>query len=139
MIKFFYIPIEVWYYILISVFLILLIYITFSFFYRKKKGTYYYNYVVDYVYSSLGILFCSLLLCLLLGYSIATIKVLNMAEMLEENVILAMVLVILPIIPFCFLLYVAKIYIINLKRKVQLDEALESREKEEIELVKKNS
>lgn len=77
MIKFFWMPEEVWYYVVIPIVLILLIYFLFTLFYKKKKGTYYYDYVVDYVYSTLGIVFCSLLFCLLLGYSIATLQILN--------------------------------------------------------------
>ena len=134
MLKYFYIPAEVWYYVVIPILIILLIYFVFNFLYRKKKGTYYYNYVVDYVYSTLGVLFCSLLLCLLLGYSIATIQILSEANVIQNNILMFIVLLILPIIPTIFLTYVLKIYIKNLKRKRILDDALEEKERE---LIKK--
>ena len=134
MLKYFYIPANVWYYVVIPILIIILIYLIFNFFYRDKKGTYYYNYVVDYVYSTLGIIFCSLLLCLLLGYSIATIQILSEASILQSNIVILLVLIILPIIPAIFLGYVLKIYIKNIKRKKILDDALKEKE-----LVKKNS
>ncbi len=134
MLKYFYIPANVWYYVVIPILIIILIYLVFNFLYRNKKGTYYYNYVVDYVYSTLGVIFCSLLLCLLLGYSIATIQILNEANVIKNNIIILLVLIILPVIPSVFLGYVLKIYIKNIKRKKVLDEALEEKE-----LVKKNS
>ena len=155
-IRFFWLPKEVIFYVLIPMVCILLIYFIFYLIYRKKKGTYYYNYVVDYVYSTLGIVFCGLLFCLLLGYSIATFQILVMNKLLENYIILAIILVILPIIPAFFLIYVIRIYLKNLKRKVRLDEDLEKKEEEkleynkevvndykpiyeDIELVKKNS
>lgn len=134
MLKYFYIPANVWYYVVIPILIIILIYLIFNFLYRSKKGTYYYNYVVDYVYSTLGVIFCSLLLCLLLGYSIATIQILNEANVMKNNIIILLVLIILPVIPSIFLGYVLKIYIKNIKRKKVLDEALEEKK-----LVKKNS
>ena len=134
MLKYFYIPANVWYYVVIPILIIIIIYLIFNFLYRSKKGTYYYNYVVDYVYSTLGVIFCSLLLCLLLGYSIATIQILNEANVIKNNIIILLVLIILPVIPSIFLGYVLKIYIKNIKRKKVLDEALEEKE-----LVKKNS
>lgn len=134
MLKYFYIPAEVWYYVVIPILIILLIYFVFNLVYHRKKGTYYYNYVVDYVYSTLGVLFCSLLLCLLLGYSIATIQILSEANVIQNNILMFIVLLILPIIPTIFLGYVLKVYIKNLKRKRILDDALEEKEKE---LIKK--
>lgn len=128
MLKYFYIPANVWYYVVIPILIIILIYLIFNFLYRSKKGTYYYNYVVDYVYSTLGVIFCSLLLCLLLGYSIATIQILNEANVIKNNIIILLVLIILPVIPSIFLGYVLKIYIKNIKRKKVLDEALEEKE-----------
>ena len=130
MVKYFWMPAEVWYYVVIPILVILLAYFVFSFLYRKKKGTYYYDYVVDYVYSTLGIIFCSLLLCLLLGYSIATIQIMMSTGVLKDHFLLTLVIAILPIIPSCFLVYILKIYIKNLKRKERLDEALEERELE---------
>ena len=134
MLKYFYIPAEVWYYVVIPILIILLIYFVFNLVYHRKKGTYYYNYVVDYVYSTLGVLFCSLLLCLLLGYSIATIQILSEANVIQNNILMFIVLLILPIIPTIFLGYVLKIYIKNIKRKRILDDALEEKERE---LIKK--
>lgn len=130
MIKYFMMPAEVWYYVIIPILVILLIYFTFSVIYKKKKGTYYYDYVVDYVYSTLGIIFCSLLFCLILGYSIATIEILSTANILKDHIILVLVAFFLPIIPASFLVYVIIIYLKNLKRKEKLDEAIEEREYE---------
>lgn len=130
MVRFFWLPKEVWFYILIPILLILLVYLIFYVLYRRKKGTYYYNYIVDYVYSTLGIIFSSLLLCLLLGYSIATIQVLYLANSLTNNIIPVLILIILPIIPAWFLYYALKIYIKNLKRKEVLDDAIDERERE---------
>lgn len=128
MVKFFWMPAEVWYYVVIPILVILLVYFVFNFLYRRKKGTYYYNYVVDYVYSTLGILFCSLLFCLLLGYSIATIKVLIISDAIKEYLWLAIIIGILPFVPTSFLIYVINIFLKNLKRKEKLDEALEEHE-----------
>ena len=136
MIKFFWMPAEVWYYVVIPILLILLVYFVFSFLYKRKKGTYYYNYVVDYVYSTLGILFCSLLFCLLLGYSIATIETLISSDVFKEYIWLAIIIGILPIAPTIFLIYVIRIYLKNLKRKEELDKALDERE---FELIKKEN
>ena len=136
MLKFFWMPKEVWFYVIIPILVIILIYLVFNILYRKKKGTYYYNYVVDYVYSTLGIIFCSLLFCMLLGYSIATLQILYVTNVLIKNIIPLIILIVLPIIPSFFLVYVIRIYIKNLKRKNILDEALDERE---FELRKKNS
>ena len=136
MLKYFYVPAEVWYYIVIPILVILLFYVVFNLIYSKKKGTYYYNYVVDYVYSTLGVIFCSLLLCLLLGYSIATIQILIQANVVKDNIFLVIILAVLPLIPLGFLIYVLKIYINNLKKKNILDQALDKKEQE---LIKKNS
>ena len=126
MVKFFFIPKEVWYYVVVPIALIILVYFIFWLFYRKRKDTYYYNYVVDYVYSTLGIVFCALLLCLLLGYSIATIETLFETNLINQYLVIVILLTILPIIPACFLGYVIKIYVKNLKRKEKLDLALEN-------------
>lgn len=133
MVKYFLMPDEVWYYVVIPMLVILLIYFVFYLLYHKKKGTYYYNYVVDYVYSTLGIIFCSLLFCLLLGYSIATIQILYMTEIIKEHLLLVIFVLVLPFIPTGFLIYILRIYVKNLKRKEHLDEALEVREKELLE------
>ena len=123
---------EIWYYVVIPIVLILLVYFFFWLFYRNKKGTYYYNYVVDYVYSTLGIVFCSLLFCLLLGYSIATIQIITEASLINKYLVLVIILIVLPVVPSCFLVYVLMIYIKNLKRKEKLDLALETESKEEL-------
>ena len=136
MVKFFLMPAEVWYYVVLPILVILLAYFIFTLIYRKKKGTYYYDYVVDYVYSTLGIIFCSLLLCLLLGYSIATLQILYTTETLKDSLLLAIIIGILPFIPAGFLVYIIRIYLINLKRKERLDENIEERE---YELKKKNA
>lgn len=126
MVKFFYMPKEVWYYVVIPIAIILLVYFLFWIFYRNKKESYYYNYVVDYVYSTLGIVFCSLLLSLLLGYSIATVQLLLEAQLVKKYLFLIIILIVLPIFPTIFLVYVLKVYIRNLKRKKELDLALEN-------------
>ena len=131
-IKFFWLPKEVLYYVVIPIIIILLVYFIFTLIYKKKKGTYYYNYVVDYVYSTLGIIFCALLVALLFGYSIATLQILFVNNVIKDYLILTIILFILPIIPTCFLVYVIKIYIDNLKRKERLDKDLENNLKEEI-------
>ena len=123
---------EIWYYVVIPIVLILLIYFLFWLFYRNKKGTYYYNYVVDYVYSTLGIVFCSLLFCLLLGYSIATIQIISESSLMSKYLILVIVLIVLPVVPSCFLVYVLRVYMKNLKRKEKLDLALETETENEI-------
>ena len=124
MIKFFWMPLEILYYVIIPMVLIIFAYFIFTISYRNKKGTYYYNYVVDYVYSTLGILFCSLLLCLLLGYAIATIQILILTEVISRYWLLAILIGILPLVPACFLVYITKVYVRNLKRKDMLDECL---------------
>ena len=138
MIKFFWMPKEVWYYVIIPIIVILLIYFVFYILYKRKKGSYYYDYVVDYVYSTLAIIFCSLLFCLLFGYSIATFQILIVNGVLMRYIVLAILITILPIIPACFLVYVLKIYLKNLKRKDELDEKLDKKDLE-FELKKKNS
>ena len=125
MVKFFWMPIQIWYYVIIPIIVILLAYFLFTVVYRRKKDSYYYDYVVDYVYSTLGIVFCSLLFCLLLGYSIATIQIL-ITNLFERYYVLGIILIILPIVPSCFLVYVVRVYIKNLKRKERLDAALEA-------------
>lgn len=152
MIKFFWMPKEVWYYVIIPIGIILLFYIMFSIFYKKKKDSYYYNYIVDYVYSTCGIIFCSLLFCLLFGYSIATIQILVVNNLLNKYLFLVIVISILPLIPSIFLVYIIRIYLRNLKRKDKLDNASKNYEVdnkeinndisdryEETELIKKNS
>ena len=126
MIKFFWIPKEVWYYVVFPIFGILIFYLIFNLFYSRKKGTYYYNYVVDFVYSSLGIVFCGLLFCLLLGYSIATLQILSVNNLIKVYSLLTVILVILPIIPAGFLIYVISVFCKNLKRKEILDKNLEA-------------
>ncbi len=132
MVKFFFMPKEVWFYVIFPILFIIFVYFLFWLFYRKKKDTYYYDYVVDYVYSTLGIVFCSLLLCLLLGYSIATIQTLITTNLIRRYFVLAILLIILPVVPTCFLVYVLKVYIKNLKRKEKLDAALENNEEEQM-------
>ena len=145
MVKFFWLPKEVIYYVVIPIICILLIYFVFSLIYHRKRGTYYYNYVVDYVYSTLGIIFCGLLFCLLLGYSIATFQILIVNRILSNYILLAVILVILPVVPSCFLVYVVRVYLKNLKRKERLDSDLKKKLEnennkfayEDVELVKK--
>lgn len=134
MVKYFLMYEEILYYVIIPIMVILVAYLVFSFLYRKKKGTYYYNYVVDYVYSSLGIIFCSLLFTMLFGYSLATLKIINTATNITVSKLNNIILVILPIIPAGFLIYLLKIYLKNLKRKLILDDALIGRD---VELIKK--
>ena len=121
-------PMEIWYYVIIPIIGILIAYFLFWLLYKNKKGSYYYNYVVDYVYSTLGIVFCSLLFCLLLGYSIATIEIIASAKLISTYLILVIVLIILPVVPACFLVYVIKVYLRNLKRKEILDRDLENKD-----------
>ena len=134
MVKYFLMFEEVVYYVVIPILAILVAYLIFSLIYKKKKGTYYYNYVVDYVYSSLGIIFCSLLFSMLLGYTIATLQILYVSGVLTQNILPVIMLIVLPIIPACFLIYVLRIYVKNLRRKLILDDALIGRD---TELIKK--
>ncbi|MBQ8892752.1 MAG: hypothetical protein IJ068_07825 [Bacilli bacterium] len=120
-INLFWIPKEVRYYVIVPIVAILVIYLVFSLVYRRKKGTRYYDYVVDYVFSTLGIVFCALLFSLILGYSISTIRALMINRIIENYVPLATLLVILPIIPFGFLIFVIRVFFKNLKRKELLD------------------
>ena len=140
--KLFWIPKEVLYYVVIPIVLILLSYFIFYLIYKNKKGTYYYDYVVDYVYSTLGVVFCGLLLSLLLGYSIATFQILITNNAIKTYILLVVLLVILPIIPASFLVYVIKIYLNNLKRKEILDSNLNQNKSTsycEVELIKKKN
>ncbi len=121
-------PKEVWYYVIIPIIILLLFYGIFTLIYNRKKGTYYYDYVVDYVYSSCGIIFCGLLFCLLFGYAIATFHILIVNNLLNQYILLAIIIAILPLIPSCFLVYIIKIYINNLKRKEKLDQKLNEEE-----------
>ncbi len=127
MIKFFWVPKEVWYYVVFPIFGILIFYLIFNMFYSRKKGTYYYNYVVDYVYSLLGTIFCGLLFCLLLGYSIATLQILSTNNLIKLYPFLTILLIVLPIIPTIFLIYVISIFYKNFKRKQILDRNLEAK------------
>ena len=136
--NFFWLPKEVVYYVIIPMVAILFIYLIFTILYRRKKGTRYYNYVVDYVYSTLGIVFCGLLFCLILGYSIATLQILIVNRIISNYVLLAVVLAILPFIPAAFLIYVVRVYIRNLKRKNQIDkEDVKEELKDEVKEVEK--
>ena len=140
--KLFWIPKEVLYYVVIPIVLILLSYFIFYLIYKNKKGTYYYDYVVDYVYSTLGVVFCGLLLSLLLGYSIATFQILITNNAIKTYILLVVLLVILPIIPASFLVYVIKVYLNNLKRKEILDSNLNQNKSTsycEVELIKKKN
>ena len=130
MLRFFWMPKEVWLYVVIPICIILISYFIFYISYRRKKGTYYYDYVLDYVYSTLGILFCSLLFCLLLGYSIATMQLLIVNKVIKDHLLLTFVVAFLPVIPTCFLIYVIRVYLKNLKRKERLDEKFVSKEEE---------
>jgi len=127
-IKFFWLPKEVLYYVIVPIIAILLIYFIFTIAYKSKKGTYYYNYVVDYVYSTLAIIFCSILTSLLWGYSAATLQILFANDVVKDYMVLTIILFILPLIPTAFLIYVIKIFISNLKRKDRLDIELEEKE-----------
>lgn len=137
--KFFWLPKEVVYYVVIPMFIILFIYFIFILIYRRKKGTYYYNYVVDYVYSTLGIIFCGLLFCLLLGYCIATLQLLIVNRIIYAYLLLGIFLVILPIIPFSFLVYVIIVYLKNLKRKSRLDADLENKEQIKVQNIQETT
>ena len=64
-------------------------------------------------------------MCLLLGYSIATVQVLNDTNLLSRYLVIAIILIILPVIPAGFLAYLIKVFVSNLKRKEKLDLALE--------------
>ncbi len=139
MVKFFWMPVQIWYYVVIPIVVILIAYFLFTVFYKHKKDSYYYNYVVDYVYSTLGTVFCSLLFCLLLGYSIATIQILVVNNLFEEYYALGIILIILPIVPASFLVYVIRIYLKNLKRKEELDKALETANGAPVELATEES
>jgi len=122
MIKIFWLPKEVIYYAIVPMIIILLIYVIFSIIYKKKKEKdYYYNYVSDHMYATFGIMFFSILFCLLLGYSIATVQVLNLIGIIHEYLILAIIIGILPVVPFAFLMYMTVIYFKNLKYKEKLD------------------
>ena len=121
MVKFFWMPVEVWYYVIIPIVIILLIYLIFSLLYRSKKDSPYYNYVVDFVYSALGIIFCSLLFCLLLGYSLATLKVLYQHNLIESYLFLSIVLAVLPIVPTCFLIYLIRLFVKTLNSKDKIN------------------
>ncbi len=131
-------PVEVWYYVVIPIVIILLIYLFFTIVYRNKKNSHYYSYVVDYVYSTLGIIFSTLLLCLLLGYSLATIHTIMRTGYLSNYLFLTIILVILPFVPLAFLIYVIKIYLHNLKRKVVLDATYKNELEPEKNEVKQN-
>ena len=121
----FWLPKEVIYYVIIPICVIILIYFIFSLAYRKKKGTRYYNYVVDYVYSTLGVIFCSLLLSLILGYSISTLRLLLVNRVIQNYIPMVCALVVLPFIPLAFLIYLIRVYIKNLKRKEFLDKGVD--------------
>lgn len=149
--KFFWLPKEIIYYVVIPMVLILIAYFVFYLVYRKKKGTKYYNYVVNFVYSTLGIVFCGLLFCLLAGYSISTIQLLIVNRIIGNYKLLAVILSILPFVPAFFLIHIIRIYLKNLKLKEKIDKGemeikVDNTKKEinnvkpyeEVELVKKS-
>lgn len=134
MFNLFMIPAEVWYFAIIPVVLIILLFLVFNIYYKNMKGTYYFNYVVDYVYSFFGIIICSILFSLMLGYSISVIQILNTNNLVSKNLILIIMLSFFSLIPFGFLIYSLYSFVKNLKKKEYLDDYIDNNE---LELKKK--
>lgn len=126
---YFIIPDAVWYCCIIPALIIILACFLFGIVYRKKKDTKYYAYTLNYVYNIGSILICLLLFPLLLGYSAAMLYIINKGLLIDINVIIKVLLVILPLIPFVTLMFVLYKFIRNLKYKDEIDEKENEKEK----------
>jgi len=129
---YFIIPDAVYYCCIIPALIIVVACILFTLVYRKKKETKYYAYTLNYVYNMSSILICLLLFPLLLGYSAAMLYVINKGLLVNVRLLLKILLIILPLIPFATLIYTLYKFIKNLKLKNIIDERYEEKEKEKL-------
>ena len=119
---YFVIPDAVWLCCILPALIIIFASILFGIVYRQKKETKYYVYTLNYVYNIASILICLLLFPLLLGYSAAMLHIIDKGLLIDVNVLLKILLIILPLIPFVTLIFVLYKFIKNLKIKDKIDE-----------------
>lgn len=127
---YFVIPDAVWYCCIIPALIIILACFLFGIIYRRKKDTRYYAYTLNYVFNIGSILICILLFPLLLGYSAAMLYIINKGLLVDVNIVIRILLIILPIIPFITLIVVLHKFIKNLKFKEIVDERIKNDEEE---------
>lgn len=129
--KFFSIPKEVYYYCFLPSILIIIGCLIFWLIYKRKKGTYYYTFTLNYFFELSGILLSSLLLALLIGFAIATIQTIYVNELFTKYYIFMIIIAFLPLIPLCLFIWLCFKIHQNLQYKRQLDDNYEVVEQEE--------
>jgi len=125
--KFFSIPKAVYFYCVFPILLIIVACLIFNIIYRRKKGTYYYIFNNNYFLLLAGVLVSAIMIALLAGYSVATIYTIFLNNMFAQYYVLMMVLVVLPLIPLCLLVWLCFRLYDNFQYKKELDENLEKR------------
>ena len=123
---YFVIPKAVYFCCILPALIIIIACILFSIIYRQKKGTPYYTYTLNYVYNIASILLSLLLFPLLLGYSMAMLTIINSGYIIDVDLLLKILLIILPMIPFFTLIFVLYKFIKNLKLKNIIDEDIQN-------------
>ena len=123
---YFIIPKAVYFYCILPALLLILGTLIFMIVYRRKKGTYYYVYTMNFVLNFVSMLLCILLLTLLIGYSWAMLYIIYLKLIVNVNVFVIVILILLPIIPLVTLIIVCRRFIKNLKYKEELDENAEN-------------
>ena len=116
------IPSAVYFYCLLPSLLIIIGVLLIMLFSKKQKGSYYYNYKLNYLYNGGSILITILLLPLLLGYSIAMIYLIVNEYLVNIPLIVIIVLALLPVVPLVFFILVTRRFIKTLKMKKELDD-----------------
>lgn len=115
------IPRAVYYYCLLPALLIILGVVLVLIFSHKQKGSYYYNYKINYLYNGGSILITILLLPLLLGYSLAMIYLITNEFLVDIPLIVIIILALVPVVPLIFFIVVTVRFIKTLKMKKELD------------------
>ena len=117
---YFSLPKGVLYYCLVIVFIVIIGLCRFLLF-QKKKGEYYYNFLLNYYLELYGLIICILLIPLLLGYAIYVTYIFrdNSASI---NQFYMIVLYIMTLLPICISIGILKLVKDNFDFKGQLDE-----------------
>ena len=118
---YFIIPKAVYFCCILPALIIIVASVLFGVVYRQKKGTKYYAYTLNYVYTIASMLICLLLFPLLLGYCVAMLTIINKGLLLEISLLVKILLIMLPTIPFITLIFVLYKFIKNLELKNKID------------------
>lgn len=119
-------PKAVYFQVLLPIFILIIAFLIYYIINKKNKGTYYYTFHLNYVICIMSLLITSMILSLMLGYSLALGKLILLNTLAEEYYFMLGLFIVINIVLLIIFFVLVHKLIKNLNLKKELDNNVKS-------------